>query len=110
MCQQQCGLPQAVRRVMQRTVGRRLQTLTDPGARAAGALAPGTAPAMADELAGYTSCRDLSPGLMQMHWKARLPGSSVLQGIFPAAASPQNPRRFLLAVSQGAACPPVPQP
>ncbi len=38
---------------------------------AAGALAPGTAPAMADELAGFTHCRDLSPGLMQMHWKAR---------------------------------------
>ncbi len=33
---------------------------------------------MADELAGYTSCRDLSPGLMQMHWKARLPGPTKL--------------------------------
>lgn len=38
---------------------------------AAGALAPGTAPAMMDELAGFTHCLDLSPGLMQMHWKAR---------------------------------------
>ncbi len=36
---------------------------------AAGALAPGTAPATMDELAGYTSCLDLSPGLLQMHWK-----------------------------------------
>ena len=35
----------------------------------AGTLAPGTAPAMMDELAGFTHCLDLSPGLMQMHWK-----------------------------------------
>ena len=26
---------------------------------------------MMDELAGFTHCLDLSPGLMQMHWKAR---------------------------------------
>lgn len=41
---------------------------------AAGALAPGTAPATMDELAGYTSCLDLSPGLLQMHWKVQPAG------------------------------------
>ena len=41
---------------------------------AAGALAPGTAPATTDELARYTSCLDLSPGLLQMHWKVQPAG------------------------------------
>ncbi|KAK9837455.1 hypothetical protein WJX81_003838 [Elliptochloris bilobata] len=57
----------------------------------AGSLAPGTAPAMMDELAGFTHCIDLSPGLMQMHWK--------LDSNDPAAA--QNATVLLRAVLPG---------
>ncbi len=85
------------------------RVLTGAGARAAGSAAPGTAPAMADELAGYTSCRDLSPGLMQMHWKARRPGPFVCfyyyfggrRNAGPAAALPQNLQRLLQSQAAG---------